>query len=367
MMRVLHIISGDLWAGAEIMAWTLLTELSTYPDIELNVIVLNNGSFFEHLKAQGIAAQLFDESKLSFSQIFSKILEAIRTLRPDVIHSHRYKENLLSYLSTLFYSGHPALVSTQHGMPERLRGSRWGLRRVFLAVNRWLLANRFRMLVSVSKDIREYIVSKEGFSGSRVLVIQNGIKVPEYRSKRFDHRRVCIGSAGRFFPVKDYPLFVDVAKEVLSSEITVFFRIAGEGPEKREVESRIKRYGLTNDVCLSGFVEEMDGFYQDLDIYINTSLHEGIPMSVLEAMAHGLPVIAPKVGGFKEIITDGTDGYLVEDRNPASFAEKCVLLATDKDLRIRMSLAARKKVERHFSAARMAAEYYQLYQSILSR
>jgi L-malate glycosyltransferase len=114
----------------------------------------------------------------------------------------------------------------------------------------------------------------------------------------------------------------------------------------------------------------MNSFYQGLDVYLNTSVHEGIPMTILEALSHGLPVIAPAVGGIVEIIDDGKEGFLIDSRNPHEFAEKCLLLKENRELREKMSRAAREKAEQTFSAKNMAERYYQLYrresQTILS-
>jgi glycosyltransferase involved in cell wall biosynthesis len=110
----------------------------------------------------------------------------------------------------------------------------------------------------------------------------------------------------------------------------------------------------------------MTGFYAGIDIYLNTSLHEGIPMSVLEAMAHGLPVVAPAVGGIVEIIEDGVEGFLVEGRSPQAFAKKCILLQ-DGELRLKMGRAARARVEKAFSAQAMAQEYYRLYRELAAQ
>ena len=98
---------------------------------------------------------------------------------------------------------------------------------------------------------------------------------------------------------------------------------------------------------------------------MNTSVHEGLPMSILEAMAHGLPVIAPNVGGISEIIDDGIDGFLVNDRSPAAFAEQ-ILKLQDVKLRRRMGEAAREKIHRSFSAQSMAAQYYKLYRELVA-
>jgi len=108
-------------------------------------------------------------------------------------------------------------------------------------------------------------------------------------------------------------------------------------------------------------VTDPSAYYESLDIYINTSLHEGIPMSILEAMAAGIPVVAPQVGGIPEIITDGEEGLLVDNRTPSAFGAACLRLMNDPSLRTRMGARAKAKVEASFSDVAMAAQYRRLY------
>jgi len=131
-----------------------------------------------------------------------------------------------------------------------------------------------------------------------------------------------VGSAGRLFPVKGYDFFIEVAAKVMSVSEQVQFVIAGDGPERQRLERAIGKRGLRNRFTLLGHVDDMAGFYKGLDVYVSTSVHEGIPMSVLEAMGHGLPVVVPYVGGFPEIVEDGECGYLVAERSADLFARK---------------------------------------------
>ena len=155
-------------------------------------------------------------------------------------------------------------------------------------------------------------------------MIHNGTVIADRIHTDRGNHPFTIGSAGRFFPVKDYPFLVEVAAEINRYAKDVRFELAGEGPEFERVTERIQRYGLQDIFRLKGFMESMSEFYNGLDLYINTSLHEGFPMSVLEAMSHGLPVVAPKEGGIKEVVTDGVQGFLIEGRDPKRYAQKCL-------------------------------------------
>jgi L-malate glycosyltransferase len=128
----------------------------------------------------------------------------------------------------------------------------------------------------------------------------------------------------------------------------------------------IQKYGLEKSFSLPGFETDMSAFYKRIDVFMNTSLHEGIPLSVLEAMSYGIPIVAPKVGGFQEIIEDNVYGFLVEGRNPEDFARQCLKLYEDASLRKKMGAAARRRVVNDFSVNRMAQDYYQLYLDVMN-
>jgi len=365
MIKICHIISGDLWAGAEVMAFHLLKGLTKYEDVDLSVVLLNEGRLAEEIRRLGVPLEVIDESKTAFSKMIWAVRKMLNSVSPDVIHSHRYKENILSYLASKTRKG-GKLIGTQHGMPESYGGKRSLKNHLISNFNSLLLSRCFQNVVAVSNEIQETLVKQYGSSSkSRVSVIHNGITIPESLSTRKTKDTFVIGSSGRFFPVKDYPLMVEVAREILKNTNTVHFELAGDGPELRNLQTMVHRYGLGERFVLRGFLNDMGPFYQELDVYLNTSVHEGIPLSVLEAMAHRVPVIAPRVGGLSEIVEDGMDGYLIENRNPKAFAEKCLQLLKNKTLREQIGSAAREKVISGFSIDQMAGKYYRLYRDVV--
>lgn len=364
--RILHLISGDLWAGAEVMAYHLLEGLGAYPGTELSAVVLNHGTLSEGIKGLGIPTYVVDEKRHGFPRIVVEVRHIVKRIRPHVIHAHRYKENIAAFLAATG-SGCARLVTTQHGLPE-YHGQRPTLRhRIKHGLNHLLISKSFHKVIAVSEDIREFLIRKHGFRNDRVEVIHNGVRIPGQFDRKEPKGLFVIGSAGRLTPVKDYPLMIRVAREVANSADQVCFELAGDGPERERIKALIKESRLEDRFRLCGFLEDMDAFYRGLDLYLVTSFHEGIPMTVLEAMASGLPVVAPAVGGLKEIIAPGVEGYLVDTRDPVEFAQRCLDLYKDLSLRLRMGSAARHKVVGEFSVARMAESYYRMYQRVLGR
>ncbi len=299
MVKVCHIISGDLWAGAEVMAFHLLKGLTKYDDLEVSAILLNEGRLAEEIRRLNIPVEVLDESKMSFFQIFFAIKRFLNRQPPDIIHSHRYKENILAFLVSKTRKD-IKLIATQHGMPEVYGGNRSLKHRLISKLNFLLLSKCFQNVVAVSREIQKAFVNQYGFSEDKVKMIHNGIKIPEDIPDRGRKNPFVIGSSGRLFPVKDYPLMIEIAREVFKKTNNIRFELAGDGPERPKIEDLIKKNGLDGTSRLQGFVNDISSFYKGLDLYLNTSIHEGIPMSVLEAMSYGVPVIGPKVGGLKK-------------------------------------------------------------------
>ena len=229
-----------------------------------------------------------------------------------------------------------------------------------------ILSRYFFRVVSVSQDIRQQLVSKLGFRKDRINVIHNGVQIPDLSKTSGGSKYFIIGSSGRLFPVKDYPFMLEIAREVKKRSAEIQFVLAGDGPEHQRLETLIQKYNLKGMFALKGHLEQMAPFYRNLDIYLNTSVHEGIPLSVLEAMSYELPVIAPDVGGFAEMVDNGKEGYLLGERDPELFAERCLTLYENERLRKRMAKAARRKVVREYSSEKMAEKYFNLYREAVN-
>lgn len=362
MMKVCHMISGDLWAGAEVMALNLFRELQQYDDLTLSVIILNDGRLADEAVALGLSVNIVDEEKGGGIRHLTRCKKIVKDFSPDIIHSHRYKENLFASFLSMLCPG-TNLITTQHGMPETTSEIASCKSRALSRANLFALKRRFDTVVAVSDDIRRMFLERHRFDKNKVRVIRNGINVVAQVSQRSFKGHFVIGSAGRLSPIKDFPLFVEIARNVLSKSENFRFELAGDGPEYEKIQRLIKEYGIEDKFILKGFVDDMDSFYQGLDLYLNTSVHEGIPMTILEAMGHGIPVVAADVGGVGEVIDDGIDGFLVRSRCPGDYVEKC-LRFMDASLRERMNSSVQFKISNLFSSKSMAHQYYLLYEQL---
>ena len=171
-----------------------------------------------------------------------------------------------------------------------------------------------------------------------------------------------IGWVGRLVPIKGLDLFLDVAAVLRRHTPAVRFSILGDGPLRGELGRQAARLGLTD--CIEFVAPRPDpfGYYGSLDLYLNTSVHEGLPLSIVEAMACGTPVVSAAVGGIPEIVTHGEHGFLVQGRDPARFAERCLALMRDNRLRRTMGGDAAAAARSGLSAEAMARQYRGLYE-----
>lgn len=364
-LRVCHIISGDLWAGAEVMAYNLLSNLHTQKDIQIYAILLNSGVLSEELKKTGIEVIVIEEKYNSFPSIVWKISSILKKNNFNIIHAHRYKENLIAFCLKILYRNIKTL-STVHGMPEII-GSKKSLKHFFInSLNFQLLKRFFDRTIPVSFETAQILSQDYHFPQPKIYTVHNGIKFSVHISSNQSNENLfTIGTAGRLFPIKNYSFLIDIAAKLRDTNI--IFKIAGDGPDRKMLAEKCNSLNLQDKVILVGNVENMFEFYSSLDAYINTSLHEGIPMTILEAMNHALPVIAPKVGGIPEIINHEENGFLCPSGDVVTFAKYCKMLSQNKELYQIMSVNARKRVEQSFSIQACAEKYLNVYSELVNK
>jgi glycosyltransferase involved in cell wall biosynthesis len=288
--------------------------------------------------------------------------------RIAVLHAHRYKENLLAWLLAKRL-GVRHLVTTMHGLPEapQNRGEAvqavgW-MRRLDLAV----VARLFSLTVAVSDDMKRTLVNRYRFRSERVRVIRNGGRFPVPMPAATRGDGIHVGTVSRLVPIKGLDLFLEVAGAVRSQAPSVRFSILGDGPLREELGRQAARLGIAD--CVEFLPPRPDPFdyYRSLDLYLNTSVHEGLPLSVVEAMASGTPVVSAAVGGIPEIVVDGEHGFLVNCRDAGQFAERCLTLVRDNRLRRSMGEDAAAAAHASLSADAMARQYRRLYEECSMR
>lgn len=291
-----------------------------------------------------------------------ELARVIKANNIDVVHCHHYSPYVYGLLATL---RHPTvrLVFTEHGRlsdgePSRKR------RLVNPILARWPAR-----LYAVSADLRQHMMT-EGFPASRLHVIHNGIAVGERprvaqcvaarEALGLPQGAFVVGTVGRLDPVKNLSLLLHAHKLLIGRHAGARLVIVGDGPERDALQAQVGALGMADAVIFAGYRADVRAILPAFDAYANTSTYEGISLTILEAMAAALPVVATGVGGNPEVVIDHETGRVVPGRSQA-FAAALLELARDPLRRHRMGEAGRWRVTRHFSLGRMVEQYAQAY------
>ena len=231
------------------------------------------------------------------------------------------------------------------------------------------LARLARRIFSVSHDLRRHMVA-EGLPASRIEVVHNGIDPGADPSGDRDAARLSLGvdastlvliTVARLDPVKDLATLLRAVRHAREAVPDLVLAIVGDGPERDPLERAAQALGLGSMVRFLGHRDNARWWLAGADIYVNSSVSEGISLTILEGMAAGLPVVATSVGGTPEVV-DESCGLLVPPRDPGRLAEALVALGGDRGQRVRMGAAARGRVRTSFSLDRMVDTYRRAYE-----
>lgn len=368
-LKVLHIASGDLWAGAEVQMYTLVTSLQG-PGASIAVVLLNHGTLEKKLRHAGVDVVVLDETKFCGFRILLKLIRVVRQKRPDVIHTHRHKENILGSISALVNGNIPTL-RTVHGVRKHPRFFDVP-QRIINLLNRLTGCFLQKRIISVSEDLASILANE--FPVSKIRVIENGVDLDALyrqtglRDVEKEERPFRVGMVGRLVPVKRVDIFIGTAHYLLEhdSDTSVEFYIIGDGPLRKELESLSVQLGCDNIVHFLGHQENALLHLQDLNALVMTSNHEGLPMVLLEAMALQVPIIAHKIGGIPGLLDQGTCGMLIDSQEPAAYARAIIRLKEDPELRTLMTEKALAMVTDKYSANKNAAACLAEYTSLVN-
>ncbi|MFL6028863.1 MAG: glycosyltransferase family 4 protein [Gaiellaceae bacterium] len=307
-----------------------------------------------------------------------KLARLIRRERPDILHTHTAKAGTVGRVAALLAGRHrpPIVVHTFHG--HVLRGYFGPLRSWFFRMlERWL-ASRTTALIAVSPQVRDDLVALGIAPRERFAVVRLGIELGERVGPREDGRvesrrylgiapdQFAVGWIGRMTAVKRTDDVLIAFKGLREDGVDAVLCMVGDGPDRPHLERRAHDLGIVRDTLFLGYQEEVAPFYAAFDALVLPSSNEGTPVSAIEALAAGRPVVATRVGGVPDVVVEGEDGFLVEPGATDDLAARLAQLARDPQLRERMGRAGRERVLPRYAVERLVDDVDRLYRSLLS-
>jgi glycosyltransferase involved in cell wall biosynthesis len=367
-LRVLHVIDSLNLGGAQ----AVLINLIRHGDksrFEFEAATMyGHGVYWDKLQELGVPVH-----SLSFDArvplYVPRLAWLFLTRQYDIVHTHLIGANVVAKPLAAF-CGVPIRINHDHCNDKLADPRRW-----VPAVDK--LTNHFAThVIAVSESVREYAVKEEELPADKVSTIYNGIDLDIYRPRpeARDAARTrlevppdafIVTGVGRLSTQKNFALFLEVAAAVLIRHPRAFFLIAGTGPQDQMLREQARRLGIESRVRFLGYVSAMAELYPASDMLLLTSLYEGLPITILEAMATGTVIVSSRLDGVQEILEDGLDSALAPSGDAAAFTARVCELIEQPALAAQYAHAALQKVRASYSAAAMTRAVEAIYSKYL--
>ena len=364
-VKVLQLISSGGYYGAENMLLNLCASQQKAGCENSLMLFYNvhapNVEFYERARRRSLSVRMVHCQGRADWRAVRQIEECIQEDGIQLLHTHGYKADLYGYVAAR-RSGKP-IVATCHNWV----GGTAALG-IYNRLDRMAL-KRFQGLAAVSDSVAQRLLDS-GVAANKIRTIANGIDLGPFERARplpvfeFDGNKV-VGMVARLDLQKGFEYLLRATRELCAAFPALKVVIVGEGPDRQAIEHMVQRFGLQSNVILAGQHSHMPEIYAAMDIFVLPSLNEGLPMTILEAMAASRPVIATRVGAIPKVIKDGETGLLVDPGDADGLRNALARLLRDSDLGRRLGSAGHDWVSRNYTSEAMAFKYRQMYDEVL--
>jgi glycosyltransferase involved in cell wall biosynthesis len=367
-VKVCQVLHSLQVGGAEMLAARLARRMAT--QFQFVFACLDGlGTLGEALRKEGFPVHVLGRKPGIDWGCAARLGALLRRERIDLVHAHQYTPFLYTLVGRWFYRRPPVLFM-EHGrhQPDYPRRKR-------IWANRLLLERRDRV-VGVGETVRRALIDNEGLPPERVAVVYNGVHLEPLlngAANREEVRRelgfaaddLVIFQVARLDPIKDHATALRTLARVLPARPNAFLVVVGEGPERAAIERTVRELGVGSRVRMLGLRTDVPRLLTGADLFLLTSVSEGIPLTVIEAMACGLPVVSSSVGGLPEVVVHEKTGLLAPAGDDAGLAAHVLRLAGDPALRAELGRRGRERACSHFAESGMMEHYRRLYHEML--
>jgi len=359
-VRVLFVVRSLHVGGMEQMVIELAAGLDPKRYLVRFCTIEDAGQLAERVLAAGIELDALDKPAGLRLEYIGRLRAIIDAWKPDIIHTHNDAGHFYASLANLGIRRKVKLVHTKHGRGEPDDRK---------SVIRNCISSRLSdVVVAVSEDVAKVGREVENVPAGKIRTIINGVELAPYlKLDRVEKEagETVFGHVGRLSPVKNQKLLLDAFARVCEQLPTVRLSIAGDGPMKAELEERARDLGIASQDSFLGYRSDIATVMSEFDVFLLSSVSEGTPLVVIEAMAAGLPVIATAVGGLPEMISDQETGVLVPTQDVEAMATQMLELANHSGRRIQLGVRGRQLATTEYSLQRMLRDYDEVYEGLV--
>jgi len=352
--KLVHIISELKRGGAE----SLLVELAVLCSDKYDVTVISqykdkDADMDKTLRENNVNTIYLDKKNGFDIKALLDLKKELEKINPDIIHTHL---QAAIYAVPYYITSKNVRVHTIHSVPNM----------EFPKVHRVIQKFAYKYLnvipVAISNIIRDEAVTEYSLSKEKIKLIYNGINTKKFSIDHKEDSFFRIINVASLSEWKNQIFLLNSFFKAFKDSDDVKLTFVGDGVLRKTLEDRARELGLGSDrVCFAGITSQVEEFLSKSDLFVLSSLYEGIPLTVLEAYSAGLPVVATNVGGIPDIVTDGENGILVELNNEEKLSSALIKLKNDKKLYEEMSKANKEKAK-NFDISVIGNKYIQLYE-----
>lgn len=364
-VRLLHVVRTLAVGGLEVALVDLIRGLQQEGFDQGVCCIEQRGELADRLPREVPVWACAEGRRSRWQRPEIRAVSVVREFRPDVTHAENYGAWIDGGMAWLAAGRPGRLAFTMHGwnivdrMPRRQAFVCRQLARITAAVT------------CVSPETAREFADETGIPARRVGVLSLGVDTDRFQPPpsggRAETRPVVFGCAARLNPIKGHDVLLAAAAELRRRGRTGFqVRLIGDGPVRPSLEALAASFGLGDTVGFLGTRHDLPEQLQDLDVFVLPSHREGRPLSIMEALAAGLPVVATAVGSVPGLVRDGETGLLVEPGDPAALADAMETMLLDASFRQRAAAAARIAAVSEFSLRRMVHEYARFYRGVFA-
>ncbi len=369
-VRVLRIVSNLGIGGVQKRMVSLLPKLDKEKH-EIIVCSFKSGELQNRLEQAGISVRIVPR-RFKFDPIcIYRLFSIMKKESIDIVHTHCHKPNTTGRIAAKL-AGVPVIIANEHNVDAWK--SNWQLR-----LDKRLSAYSNR-IIAVSEAVKNFYVENADIPADKFEVIYNGVDL-DFWQKNIPSQKVIvekkiklgllendkvIAAIGRLHPQKGHEYLLRAARKIITRMKNLKILIVGDGPMRDSLESLSERLGIKENVVFTGKRNDIKDILYLSDISVISSIREGFSNVVLESMACGKPVVATDVGGNKEIIINGENGFIVSSGDEDALADRILTLAGNEELTKKMGLATKETVK-NFSLSRMAYKTEKLYEELMDK
>jgi len=316
----------------------------------------SNGGLYEKLALERNIPIIYLNKKPGFDlNTFKDLRNKLSELKPDIIHTHLQAS--IYTVPWVIFNKRTRWIHTIHNEASK------ELPTIHSRIMKFFYKKNIAVPIAISEIIRKSISAFYGMSEKDIPLIHNGIDTEMFTPEQSESKeRITFCCVARFSYQKNHKLLLEAFHIAHKNIPNVSLLLVGDGELRSEIENQINSYGITDRVQMIGNTNDVLSWLRSSDVFVLSSNYEGLPLSILEAMSAGLPIIATEVGGIPDIITNGQEGILISPGNAGEIANAMEEMAKDTQLRIQMKSNARTKAQK-FDVRRMADLYGVIYRN----